>query len=87
MLRRKNPLIYQINKTFYAKQDFVGRLFKIDTIYLDQYIDGRFVRPEFSLNKEYVRITGVLGKENLQDSCLCEDQKKLGFHIRLTRLR
>jgi hypothetical protein len=62
MLRRKNPLIYQINKTFYAKQDFVGRLFKIDTIYLDQYIDGRFVRPEFSLNKEYVRITGVLGE-------------------------
>lgn len=52
----KNPAIYKIDKIFYAKEDFVGRIFKIDVAYFDQYIQGKLVEKSYHFNKAYVRI-------------------------------
>ena len=57
---RKNTLIYTVNKTFYAQEDFVGRVFKIDRAYFDQYIRGDRIEKVMYFNKAYVRITDAL---------------------------
>ena len=57
---RKNTLLYSVNKTFYAQEDFVGRVFKIDIAYFDKYIHGQCIEKEYRFNKMYVRITNML---------------------------
>lgn len=57
---RKNTLLYTVNKTFYAQEDFVGKVFKIDTAYFDQFIRGEYIEKEYHFNKAYVRITDML---------------------------
>mgnify|MGYP007070036114 CR=1 FL=1 len=53
-------MIYTVNKTFYAQEDFVGRVFKIDRAYFDQYIRGDRIEKVMYFNKAYVRITDAL---------------------------
>lgn len=55
----KNTLLYQVKRTFYAKSDFVGRVFKIDEVYFNQLIRGDFVEKVYHFNKSYVCIDGV----------------------------
>lgn len=43
---RKNTLLLQVYKTFYAKQDFVGRAFKIKNVYFNQLVKGEFLENE-----------------------------------------
>jgi len=54
---RKDTLLYTAVKTFYAQEDFIGRVFKIDKAYFDQYIHGELVERVYHFNKAFVRIT------------------------------
>lgn len=60
LMLRKNALLHTVNKTFYARQDYVGKVFKIDIAYFDQFIRGDYVEKSYRFNKAYVRITDVL---------------------------
>lgn len=64
LMLRKNTLLNQRNKTFYAKQDFIDRVFKIETAYFDQFIRGDYVEKTYHFNKAFVRITDLV-EENL----------------------
>ena len=57
---RKNTLLLEIHKTFYAKEDFVGRSFKIVEAYFNQKICGEFVEKQWFFNKYYVKLVGVI---------------------------
>lgn len=63
LMLRKNTLLYSLNKTFYAKQDYVGRVLKIDIAYFDQFIRGDYVEKAYHFNKAYVRITDILDRD------------------------
>lgn len=55
---KKERVIKEYNTIFYARQDFVGRSFKIKEVYYDQ-----FVRDEFLRKKYYFKTTYVYFKE------------------------
>lgn len=57
---RKNTLLFTVNKIFYAKQNFVGRAFKIDEVYFNQFSRGNFVEKVYHFNKAYVRLTDFI---------------------------
>lgn len=57
---RKNTLLLQIHKTFYAKQDFVGRAFKINDAYFNQFVKGKFLEKSYHFNKAYVCLRDVI---------------------------
>lgn len=57
---RKSTLLLQMHKTFYAKQDFVGRAFKINDVYFNQFVKGEFLEKNYHFNKAYVRLTDVI---------------------------
>lgn len=60
---RKNTLLLEEHKTFYAKEDFVGRTFKIAEAYFNQIIRGQFVEKQWFFNKYYVKLTDVIDIE------------------------
>lgn len=57
---RKNSLLYSVNKTFYAQEDFVSKVFKINIAYFDQFIRGEYIEKAYYFNKAYVRIKDTL---------------------------
>ena len=69
----KNPIIYQINKTFYAKEDYIGRVFKIDAIYFHQFGRDSYIEKVFYFNKAYIRITEVLDDEYFGGEIFIDD--------------
>ena len=60
---RKNTLLLEEHKTFYAKEDFVGRSFKITEAYYNQIVRGEFVEKQWFFNKYYLKLTDVLDAE------------------------
>ena len=60
---KKNTLLLEMHKTFYAKEDFVGRSFKIVEAYFNQKIRGKFVERQWFFNKYYVKLVGVINAE------------------------
>lgn len=60
LMLRKNTLLLQINKIFYAKSDFAGHVFKIDEAYFNQVIQGDFLEKVYHFNKTYVRIDEMI---------------------------
>lgn len=63
LMLRRNTLLYTVSKTFYARQDFLGKVFKIDIAYFDQFVKSNYVEKAYYFNKAYVRITGMLEKD------------------------
>lgn len=57
LLLKKERLIKQYKKVFYAWEHFVGRTFKIGKVYFDQLIRGEFLRKSHYFNKNYVTFT------------------------------
>ncbi|MGI6072678.1 MAG: hypothetical protein ACOX75_06710 [Lachnospiraceae bacterium] len=68
----KNPLIYQVSRTFYAKEDYVGRVFKIDTIYFQIFIKDEPIERTFHFNKVYVRIMEMINNESFMGEIFIE---------------
>ena len=60
LMLRKNTLLHSIKKTFYAKEDFVGRVFKIIMAYFDQFRGDQSIEKEYRFNHSYLRFTGIL---------------------------
>lgn len=60
---RKNTLLLEEHRTFYAKEDFIGRSFKIAEAYFNQIIRGEFVEKQWFFNKYYVKLTDVIDAE------------------------
>lgn len=60
---RKNTLLLEEHRTFYAKEDFVGRSFKIAEAYFNQIKRGEFVEKQWFFNKYYVKLTDVIDAE------------------------
>ncbi len=70
LMLRKNTLLFKINKTFYARHDFVGHTFKIDVVYFNQDIKGEFLEKSYCFNKVYLRINKMLEHEIFQGEVL-----------------
>lgn len=60
---RKNTLLLEKSKTFYAQEDFVGRSFKITEAYFNQTIRGEFIKKQWFFNKYYLKLTDVIDVE------------------------
>lgn len=60
---RKNTLLLEERRTFYAKEDFVGRSYKITEAYFNQVIHGEFVEKQWFFNKYYLKLTDVIDAE------------------------
>lgn len=50
-------------RTFYAKEDFIGRSYKITEAYFNQVIRGEFVEKQWFFNKYYLKLTDVIDAE------------------------
>ena len=60
---RKNILLLEERRTFYAKEDFVGRSYKIIEVYFDQVIHSEFVEKQCLFNQYYLKLTDVIDAE------------------------
>lgn len=60
---RKNTLLLEDHRTFYAKEDLLGRSYKIVEAYFNQVIRGEFVEKQWFFNKYYLRLTNVIDAE------------------------
>ena len=60
---RKNTLLLEKYRTFYAKEDFIGRSYKITEAYFNQVIRGEFVEKQWLFNKYYLKLTDVIDAE------------------------
>lgn len=60
---KKHTLLLEEHRTFYAKEDFVGRTFKIAEAYFNQIIQGEFVEKQWFFNKYYVKLTDAIDVE------------------------
>ena len=72
---RKNTLLYQTTKTFYAKQDFVGRVFKINTAYYSSFVGKKYKEREYYFNKAFIRIIDVIDDKNLKGQIIVKTLK------------
>ncbi|SHK37337.1 hypothetical protein [Hespellia stercorisuis] len=61
---RKSTLLLEERRTFYAKEDFVGRSYKITEAYFNQIVRGEFVEKQWFFNKYYLKLTDVIDAEN-----------------------
>lgn len=60
---RKNTFLLEERRTFYAKEDFVGRSYKITEAYFNQVIHAKFVEKQWLFNKYYLKLTDVIDAE------------------------
>lgn len=60
---RKDTLLLEEHRIFYAKEDFIGRSFKISEVYFNQIIRGEFVEKQWLFNKYYLKLTDVIDAE------------------------
>lgn len=75
LMLRKNTLLYQTTKTFYAKQDFVGRVFKINTAYYSSFVGKKYKEREYYFNKAFIRIIDVIDDKNLKGQIIVKTLK------------
>ena len=60
---RKNTLLFEEHRTFYTREDFIGRSFKIVELYFDQNIHGEFSEKQLLFNKYYLKLTNIINVE------------------------
>ena len=61
---KKEKVLATYKQTIYAREDFVGRAFKIKDVYFDQLIQGNFVRKKYSFNTTYLRFVKIINNDN-----------------------
>ena len=54
---KKETLLATIDKVFYSIDAFVGRSFRIDEVYFDQFANGVFTRKNWHMKKVYLYFT------------------------------
>lgn len=65
MLKNKR-LIKQYDRIFYAREDFVGRSFKIKEVYFNQLVRGKFLEKSHYFNRVYVCFLNKKSKDLFQ---------------------
>ena len=63
LMLKKNTLLKQYVNTFYAREDFVGRSFKINEIYFNQLVRGKFLEKSHYFNRVYVYFMEKLSED------------------------
>lgn len=63
LILKNNTFLFSTEKTFYAREDYIGKVFKINTVYFDQFEHGNFKEKSYHFNKAYVRITEVIASD------------------------
>lgn len=61
---KKEKILATYKQTIYAREDFVGRAFKIKDVYFDQCIRGKFVRQKYSFNTTYLKFVKMINNDN-----------------------
>lgn len=74
LMLRRNTLLYTVSKIFYARQDYLGKVFKIDIAYFDQFVKGNYVEKAYYFNKAYVRITAMLENDLFEGQIFVKTQ-------------
>ena len=54
---KKERILKEYDRIFYAREDFVGRFFKVKEVLFDQYVKGEFLRKQHYFNKIFVCFT------------------------------
>lgn len=62
----RDSMIYSVSKIFYAKQDYIGRIFKIDIVYYEQFIRGECITKLCYFNNIYLRILDIIDISNFK---------------------
>lgn len=57
---RKNTLMLEKNQTFYYKEDFIDRSFRIAEIYVNHYFQGELIEKQWFFSKYYLKLTEVV---------------------------
>lgn len=63
LLLQKSRMLLEKNRTFYAKEDLVGRSYKIIEAFFNQLIQGKFVEKQWFFNKYFVKLARVISLE------------------------
>lgn len=63
LMLRKNTLLGTKKQIFYARQDYIGKIFKIKEVYFNQTIRGEFLEKSMRFYKTYIKITGILDND------------------------
>ena len=61
---KKDKALATYKQTIYAREDFIGRAFKIKNVYFDQLIQGNFVRKKYSFNTTYIKFVNMINNDN-----------------------
>jgi len=61
---KKDKALATYKQTIYAREDFIGRAFKIKDVYFDQLIQGNFVRKKYSFNTTYIKFVNMINNDN-----------------------
>lgn len=61
---KKDKALATYKQTIYAREDFIGRAFKIKDVYFDQLIQGIFVRKKYSFNTTYIKFVNMINNDN-----------------------
>ncbi len=79
---RKNTLLLEERKTFYAKEDFVGRSYKITEAYFNLNVHGDFTERQWFFSKYYLKLTDVINaKEGIFEGEIYSKSKKGDFFL------
>lgn len=63
LMLRKNTLLGTKKQVFYARQDYVGKIFRIKEVYFNQTVRGEFLEKSMYFYKTYIKITGLLDND------------------------
>lgn len=72
---RKNSLLLENCRTFYSKDDFVGRSFKISEAYFNQIVRGEFVEKQWFFSKYFVKFTEKKEEGIFEGQIYCKSYK------------
>ncbi|WP_302193048.1 hypothetical protein [uncultured Ruminococcus sp.] len=61
---KKDKVLATYKQTIYAREDFIGRAFKIKDVYFDQLIKGNFIRKKYSFNTTYLKFVKIINNDN-----------------------
>lgn len=65
---KKERILKEFPIVFYAREDFVGKSFKIKEVYFDQFVRGEFLRKRHYFNTTYVYFKEMIsGNEYIGD--------------------
>lgn len=69
---KKERTLAEKSICIYAREDFIGRAFKIKEVYFDQYIGGEFIRKKYEFDRTYVQIDEMINYDKFRGNIYVE---------------